>query len=349
MQTSRKTTLFGIMVGVLAFATLHAQQRELSVYGYIDLEYEYDTAQKISTFDIHHFNMLSTYSFRQFRVFSEIEWEHGPGMEPDGGQGEIVLERAWFEFTRNDQLKVRGGKFLSPFGIYNLIHDATPTFLTTSLPLIYQKHRPFGMNKDRLYAKFYVGLQALGSVTTASGWRFEYTLGVGNGRGSESFSEDNDNNKAMMARAIVQPVESLHIGASFYGDRNAEGVSGKPRAREQAYGIDFEFDNEQLQIQSEYVRFRLEKNSLESAFQHAHSYYSQLAYTIGGHVTPILRYDYFAPNVDTNNDAYSYWLVGLNVSPDPDVYLKAEVHFRSFENASIDSNRLFLSSIAVAF
>jgi len=334
---------------VLVSTALHAQQRELSVYGYIDLEYEYSTTQKISTFDIHHFNVLSNYSWEQFRVFSEIEWEHGAEFDHHGIQGEINLERAWFEYTHNDRLKLRAGKFLSPFGIYNLIHDATPTFLTTSLPLMYQKHQPFGAKKDRLYAKFYAGLQALGSVMAKGGWRFEYALGIGNGRGRKSFSEDNDNNKALIARVLLQPGESIRFGTSFYGDRHENGLSGKSQAREQAYGVDFEFDNGQIHFQSEYARFRLEKNTPKTSFQDAHSCYVQLAYTIRDWVTPILRYDYFDPNIDAGDDAYSYWLVGLNLSPDPHVYLKAEVQFRSFENPAIHSERFFLSSIAVAF
>jgi opacity protein-like surface antigen len=341
--------LLFIMVCCATFDTAPAQQRQLSVYGYIDLEYEYNTAQKVSTFDIHHFNVISNWSFKQFRVFSEIEWEHGPSLDAGGGQGEIVLERAWFEYRHSDELKIRCGKFLSPFGIYNLLHDATPTFLTTGLPLMYQKHRPFGVKNDRLYGKFYAGLQALGEMTMESGMRFEYTLGLGNGRGENSFSEDNDNSKAVMVRALVQPSESIHIGASFYGDRNEHGLSGRPRAREQAYGVDVEFDNDRFQIQFEYARFRMEKNDLESDFQNAHAYYGQVAYTIAGRLTPVLRYDGFDPNINSTNDARSTWLLGLNFSPDPDVDLKAEVQFRAFENSSIPSNRLFLSSIAVAF
>ena len=86
------------------------QEREFSSHGYIDLEFEYDTEEKVSTFDGKHFNLVSTYTFDQFRIFSEIEWEHGTVLEgdPADSEGEVALERAWFEYVYSDHLKLRG-------------------------------------------------------------------------------------------------------------------------------------------------------------------------------------------------------------------------------------------------
>ena len=97
------------------------QEREFSSHGYIDMEFEYDTEEKVSTFDSKHFNIVSTYTFDQFRVFSEIEWEHGTVLEdnPADSEGEVAVERAWLEYVRSDRLKLRAGKFITPFGIYN--------------------------------------------------------------------------------------------------------------------------------------------------------------------------------------------------------------------------------------
>ena len=325
-----------------------AQQREFSSYGYIDLEFEYDTHKRLSTFDIHHFNLITTYSFEQFRIFSEIEWEHGPKFESNESEGEIALERAWFEYLHSDRFKVRAGKFLTPFGFYNLIHDATPTFLTTSLPFLYHKHNPFGVKKDRLYAKFYTGLQVSGTVRNASGVRFRYTFGIGNGRGDEQFSADNDTNKSLIARLQVQS-RRLEFGLSHYRDRYETGLSGKARAREQATGVDLTVREGGFQVRSEYARFRLESNDVRPGFQHADSYYGQISYRIRDRVTPVLRYDRFDPDRGASNDAYRQWLVGLNISPHPQIYLKTEVQFKTFEAPGVQSRRLYLSSVSVAF
>ena len=72
------------------------QEREFSSHGYIDLEFDYNTEEKVSTFDSKHFNIVSTYTFDQFRVFAEIEWEHGTVLEDDpaDSEGEVAVERA---------------------------------------------------------------------------------------------------------------------------------------------------------------------------------------------------------------------------------------------------------------
>ena len=96
---------------ILLPAGVFGQEREVSNYGYIDLEFDYDTEEKVSTFDGKHFNLISTYTFDQFRVFAEVEWEHGTVIEdsPEESEGEVALERAWFEYVHSDGLKVRGG------------------------------------------------------------------------------------------------------------------------------------------------------------------------------------------------------------------------------------------------
>jgi len=342
------------MVLILWFCILlptgvFGQEREVSTNGYIDLEFEYDADEKVSTFDGKHFNLISTYTFDQFRVFAEIEWEHGTVIEdnPEESEGEVALERAWFEYVHSDGLKVRGGKFLTPFGIMNIIHNATPTFLTTSLPFIYQSHRPFGEGKDRLYGRFYTGLQVLGTFRMDSGVRFWYALGVGNGRSEEQFSSDNDTNKSLLGRFKVR-YKHFDVGLSHYTDRNATGFSGLPEARERATAADLTFERDALKIQTEYAYFRMER-ATGSSFQAADSYYTQISYRFKDFITPVIRYDWFDPDRSSSDDGERQWLVGLNVSPHPQIYLKTEVHFNSFEEPGEPSNRLWLSSMTVAF
>ena len=342
--------LYWILISILALSAMaSAQEREVDIYGFMDLEYEYDNAGDKSTFDIHHFNIINTYSFEQFRIFSEMEWEHGPKIEPQEGEGEITLERAWFEYLYNDRLKIRAGKFLTPLGIYNLIHDSTPLFLTTSLPLMYGSHNPFGGKKDRLFAKFYTGLQVSGSHVSAADLRWTYALGIGNGRGRAQFSADNDHHKATILRLRVAHPKGLQVGASHYRDRNEQGVSGKARAREQLYGMDLEVDKGALLLQSEYALFRLERDGADAGFQNASAYYGLLAYRIGDFVTPVVRFDQFDPDGDSSGDANKQWLLGVNVALDPRIYLKSEIQFRSSDVPTTDSDWFHLSSISVAF
>ena len=326
-----------------------AQQQNFSGYGYFDLKFKYDPSNKRSTFDIHHFNLITIYSYEQLRVFAEVEWEHGPVIESDPNEvseGEIGLERIYAEYIFNDRFRFRAGKFLTPFGIYNLIHDATPTFLTDSVPLLYDDHDPFGVNKGRLYGKLYTGLQLSGVFRMSPRMRIRYALGMGNGRSDKQFSDDNDTNKSLLGRVQAE-FDHLELGASHYRDRNANGLSGKPTAKEEAWGVDATAWVAGLRLRSEYALFRMEK--VAGGFQSAQSYYFQASHRIGEYVTPVIRYDYFDPNRSGANDGYGMWLLGVNVSPHPQIYLKSEVQFHFSDVPGTSSSRYYVSSVSVAF
>ena len=86
-----------------------------------------------------------------------------------------------------------------------------------------------------------------------------------------------------------------------------------------------------------------------SSFQTADSYYGQVSYRFKDFITPVIRFDRFDPDRASPDDGERQLLVGLNVSPHPQIYLKTEVHFNSFEEPGAPSNRLYLSSLTVAF
>lgn len=70
-------------------------------------------------------------------VFSELEIEEGVHLERGGfGTGHDVfsLERLYAEWRPGDSFRLRAGKMLTPFGIWNLIH-AAPLVWTTSRPI----------------------------------------------------------------------------------------------------------------------------------------------------------------------------------------------------------------------
>ena len=86
-----------------------------------------------------------------------------------------------------------------------------------------------------------------------------------------------------------------------------------------------------------------------SGFQVADSYYGQITYRIEDAITPVIRYDRFDPDRGSPDNGERQLLVGLNVSPHPQVYLKTEIHFNAFQEPGEPSNRFYLSSVSVAF
>ena len=344
----------------VAFLTLFvaassaAAQDRFRTYGIVDVEAEWSdesSATKNGTFDIHHFNVVSTFRLDdEWRVFSEVEWEHGPAIEGSGGSGLIALERAWVEFRASRALQIRAGKFLPPFGIYNERHDATPTFLMTFLPAaIYGKHGNTTGGSQRLYAKFGTGVQVLGSVAFGT-WTGSYHVYVSNGRGVNPGGTDDNRNKGLGARVILgSAFEGLTLGASFYADRNGLAAD----TRQEAYAADVTARVSGFTLEVEGMIPRLETldpmGVPSGSFRGGLAYYAQGSYRIGERLTPFGRFERYDPDRSAPDDHERSIVMGVNLAATGAVFLKSEVHLRSFGDPTRASNRLFLSSIAVAF
>lgn len=127
------------------------------------------------------------------RAFADIEYEDGTEISGDGGQGEVKISRGFVEFRLSRDLKLAAGKFLTPYGYYNEIHDFSASYIPIDPPaLIYGKNPIFSGNPSkRLYAKYSTGL------------RFNYvknslTIKSGVANGSEQTNTGTDSNKSPM-------------------------------------------------------------------------------------------------------------------------------------------------------
>ncbi len=339
-----------LILGQFSFA----QQSRLNIYGFFDMEAEVNnknSAGKKWTFDQHHLNILASYQLDdQYRVATEIEWEHGPMFSSSGGSGNIYLAKAFLEYKYSDAFLVRAGKFMSPFGIYNERHDATPTFLSTFLPSsVYGKWDLSFGGEGRLFAKHATGVQILGNLFNQK-WALKYQVYISNGRGPDESAKDNNNNKGFGWRFVLSPpVEELRIGISYYSDKN--GVANN--AKQSTLGFDAEFDISSFHLEAEYFLPHLEKIDTSGTpigkFWDVNGYYILAAYTFFDRLTPFARYEFFDPDIDVNQNGENIIIAGINYALSTSVYFKAEVHGRRFQDASIKKYEMFVSSISVAF
>jgi hypothetical protein len=330
-------------------------QELIGPHGYLTLEAEIsnkDSVGKRGTFDLHHFNLFGDYLLSdKARVFGEIEFEHAGDTEgstfAEEEGGDIRVERAWFEYAFSQKLKLQLGKFLTPYGIYNEIHDAAPAYDTSILPVsIYGVHRnPFGQ-QQRYYAKFSLGAQVLGKLELGSA-SLQYQLMLANGRGRKPYAQDDNRNKALGARLLVElPALRLKAGYSFYSEKNGL----VQHTRQSSHAGDLRFEWRRWRVSGEFAHSVLSSGNAFTPAQVANGGYGELAYQLFNRQTILLRYDVLDPHRRQSGDLERDVTIGTSVQIiRQTVVAKAEAHFWRVESGPRRNYTLGIASLAVVF
>lgn len=176
----------------------------LNLYGYFDAAPGYNRYDS-GTWGMDAYHWVTIFSWRiseRIRFFGDLTLEHGPHHTSKKSVGDINT-RSFVQLKYNDALEVNVGKFLTPFGIYNVIHDATPTYLSVTSPRSLYWIRKIGKDdsgnfvQDRLYSKEAAGLWFYGIVNLTDKWAIEYHQYAVNGHSDPDNNEyqidDNDN------------------------------------------------------------------------------------------------------------------------------------------------------------
>jgi hypothetical protein len=223
-----------------------AQGQLLKIYGYADVGWQKTMAKKTSliyqvnptnanTFVLGNLNLFfDAQPSESWRGLTELRFTNAPhgndlsyasafGTEyeredstvndPTGGngrndvlRGSVIIERAWIQYSHSNELNVRAGYFLAPFGIWNIDHG-TPTLISLALP-DFQIAQYFPLRQT--------GVEALGS-TFAGPWELGYHATLSNGRSVGQM--DIDENKAVGARLFATHNHAstrLTLGTSAY-------------------------------------------------------------------------------------------------------------------------------------
>ncbi len=261
----------------------------------------------------------------RLRVSTDLSWEHGPATED--GRGNVAMEYAFAEVTAKDWLKVRGGKMLTAFGIYNEIHAAKPAFLSVKEPFATNKNDSFG-SAIRFYPRWQAGLAVLGNAHFSS-VNLDYVVQLSNGEQSATnpFEEDNNKSKAVTARVRVHPTQKITVGASLYTDKlteyddNGEDTGGRTRLL--SYGAQLQWVPFDLGFEFEYVRGSIDPS--QAAKQNRSALSAMAYYTFRERFTPYFRYEWLDPDASVTGDNAQYFIYGVNVRILKALFLRADL------------------------
>ena len=351
----------------------------LKLGGYGEIHANFEEGDDSDQFDIHRLVMYLGYDFSDWIMFhSEVEIEHAFVNNTNDGNGDVVIEQAYFDFLLSDMFNIRAGRVLTPLGIINKWHEPTlfngverPSFSRVIIPTTWSSDGVgiFGNLNPALSYEAYV-------VAGLDGSGFSATNGIRGGRIKERPSL---NEPAVTGRLDYYPFmstfedsnQSLRLGLSGYfggldngNQGNNPGINGEITI----VSADFEYSLSRFDF-----RGALANIDIDGARQIGNGTAEQIFgwYLEGGyHFWPeqwktgklaksdavvFLRYDdfdtqYTMPSGIVKNPAgdREEWTFGVNFYPTSNVVIKADYQIR--DDASGDNlNDLFNVGIGWTF
>jgi hypothetical protein len=284
--------------------------------------------------------------------------------------GGISIERAYLEHNFNSFLSVRVGRFLTPWGIWNVDHGS---------PVIIGPAKPYVIG-DGFFPEAQTGFDAFGSMAVGDS-TLGYHLTLSNGRGPTEAYQDLDGNKAIGGRLSLKMyfLGELVVGISGYGgtytdrrqqvDLQTGGLTffNYERYQELSWATDLQWLWKGLHFQTEAaMQDRVWDNNArpvtgigEQADVRRFGMYALLGYRLPWlNLMPYGMYSYY----DTGDGAAFAGLAravhelsaGLNVRINPSVVFKLEYSYGTFVGAAPgsyfeDSLQYMASQLAWAF
>jgi hypothetical protein len=227
-----------------AIEELSDEAGKVNAYGFMDFTYSHMLSDRSQmnvppawypSFYVGNFNLyLGSNLGKNFRTLGEVRFTY----LPDGNQvmdatgatsrtnaaaadyadyarevkvGGVIIERAYLEYEAHPLLTIRGGQWLTPYGIWNVEHGTTVIVGTT---------RPYVVGAN-LFPARQTGLEIYGSQGFSS-TQVGYHLTLSNGRGPVDSYRDLDKNKAVGWRLWVQQDSdfgTFTLGTSGYKGR----------------------------------------------------------------------------------------------------------------------------------
>lgn len=324
------TRRFAVTVALLFGASAVPGQElgeRITINGYTNFEYERQIskngrADRNGSFDADQFDLVFNVQVSErVRVAADFSWEHGTATED--GRGNQALEYGFVEYTFSDQFKLRAGKMLTPFGVFNEIHTAKPAFLSVKEAASLNSTARIVTDAFRYYPRWGAGLAAHGDVPI-KGKDLTYDVFITNGEQETTnpFEEDDNRSKALTARVRYEPTSHLRLGYSFFNDRAGEGAEA---VTVRSHGLEAELTYAKVRILAEAALGR-QRIGAEPA-RRQRSFYVQPSYHFDNGWTPYLRWEIVDLDSSRDDDAGRDFIVGVNKEISKGFQYKAEVNF----------------------
>lgn len=331
---------------------------KLNIYGFADFSYQawHFAHEIVGAPDTHGFaaGSLNLYIAKnlteRWRTLVEVRFLYLPNGGNDGAGtttitsvddptnfdrpitwGGIAIERAYIEYDVTEHLTLRAGRFLTPYGIWNIDHGS---------PAIIAPYRPYIIG-EQYFPEQQTGIEAYGA-TLVGDYRVGYHATVTNGRSPVDAVSDPDGKLAIGGRIELEApwAGTVKLGASGYAGRYT-GVAGvgatPPSYQETSYGADAQWDHGGLHAQAELIgndhhylanaRATNAKGFIPDGRQWGTYGLAGYRFDRYWNVMPFGMLEYIRPIDDTLYDHITGYSAGLNFRPSSNVILKVMYGF----------------------
>ena len=312
-------------VALLTAAPLRGQDSlfdRITINGYTNFEFEKQLSKEGAgdpngSFDADQFDLVfNINASERIRVAADLSWEHGTATED--GRGNQALEYGFVEYTFSDHVKLRAGKMLTPFGIFNEVHTAKVAFLTVKEAASLNKTDRIVEDARRFYPRWGAGLQLHGDgVIGERDFSYDFQIANGEQENTNPYEEDDNTPKSVAARFRFEPSPSFRVGYSFYYDKTTDPGLGTVVSN----GIEVEKTWNRLRVQAELA---IGSYSPDAGDLTQLGFYVQPSFHFENGLTPYLRFDLVDPDTDRKDDQGFIFIAGLNWEISKNFMLKAE-------------------------
>lgn len=364
-----------------AASKVYLTNKGLSIGGYGELLMGQAVFDGNDTVDTQRVVLYFGYKFTDRIIFnSEIEFEHAStGVNVQGDQGEVSVEFALLDFLLVQEVNLRAGLLLAPFGIINEVHEPT-TFYGVFRPLTERFVIPTTWREN--------GIGIFGDFDLSKAGNLSYKAYLMNSFNAEGFTASSNrgirtqgteslfNNVAFVGRAEYNPLPYLTVaGSIFLGNTGQDARVDDPESQFDGQKIKGFFQMYEGDIQVQYAGFegralavftRLDDAALinalngfvgdDSVGNQQWGYYVEGGYNVLSladftsqyfqYLAPFVRWDAFdtqahVPAGFERNPANNRkdLTIGVNYKPIPQVVVKAEYQWLD-NNAGESQNQI---------
>lgn len=307
---------------------LHDNGTGLSLAGYTDIEAQRPEGGR-AEFTLDELAIFVRWDVSQhWHFFSETELAKPLAIDERGRTetiDDVRLDRLYLDYSRSDPVNVRVGKFLTPMGIWNVVH-AEPLVPTVSRPIA---------TTNEFFDQFTSGLMFYGTqaIDTA---RIDYSLyGQPTDQIVPAESDIRTARRAAGGRAQLSTGRAWTLGFSSSAQDNEV-----QRRWEYVSGVDFKWECHWLEVWNEFVA----NTPVHGQRPTDWALYSQAVAPLRWGLYAVGRYEHARRDGDVNAG-----VIGVVYRPIPSVVVKAQYLFsdrRSFSDALEPG---FAAQVAVLF